>query len=67
LTLALVKGLLVKGLPFAPSSALRKSLHMQWAPLNYAALLRALKLRLILRQDHNPAHFGGFIFFSNPN
>jgi len=40
---------------------------MPWAPLNYAALLRALKLRLILRQHQNPAHFGGFIFFRNPN
>jgi len=40
---------------------------MQRAPLNYAALLRALKLRLILRQHQNPAHFGGFIFFRNPN
>jgi len=27
---------------------------------------RALKLRLILRQHQNPAHFGGFIFFRNP-
>ena len=53
-------------LPFAPSSALRKRLHMQGAPLNYAALLRALKLRLNLRQHQNPAHFGGFIFFRNP-
>jgi len=50
------------GLPFAPSSALRKRLHMQGALLNYAALLRALKLRLILRQHQNSAHFGGFIF-----
>jgi len=39
---------------------------MQGATLNYAALLRALKLRLILRQEQNPAHFGGFIFFRNP-
>jgi len=39
---------------------------MQGAPLNYAALLRALKLRLILRQHQNSAHFGEFIFFRNP-
>jgi len=39
---------------------------MQGAPLNYAALLRSLKLRLILRQHQNPAHFEGFIFFRNP-
>jgi len=39
---------------------------MPGAPLNYAALLRALKLRLILRQHQNSAHFGGFISFRNP-